>query len=81
MFCFIKAQKDPLPISSYKNVIYKIFCNNYATHVEQTGRVFLTRISEDRNHIKKNTTTNSPIIIWIDFKWDEVETLDVDKKL
>jgi len=53
---FIKVHKDPLPITSRPNVVYKI---NYlkcdALYVGQTKRTLNTRISEHRNHIRRDS--------------------------
>jgi len=51
------------------------------TYVVQTGRTLKTRISEHRNHINKNTTTQSVITehrinFSHEFNWDNVEILD-----
>ena len=55
----IRAQKDPLPASCKKNVVFKISCKDCdATYVGQTGRQLKTRISEYRSHINRNTIGN-----------------------
>lgn len=52
---FIKVYKDPLPITSNKNVVYKIFCNDCdALYVKQTGRQLRIKNFEHRKHINKN---------------------------
>ena len=79
---FIRAQKDILPIQSNKNVVYKISCKNCdASYVGQTMRQLKTRMSEHRNHIHRNTTTQSVITehrINLDheFDWENVQILD-----
>jgi len=58
----IKAHKDPLPNLCKKNVIYKLNCNNCeAICIGQTKRQLKTRITEHKNHIKRNTSTHSVI--------------------
>lgn len=79
---FIKIQKDPLLTTLRNNVVYKINCNNCdASYVSQTGRQLKTKIHEQRNHIRQNTTTHSVItdhrqVFNHNFKWNEVEILD-----
>lgn len=78
---YIKTNKDPVPKLSNNNVVYKIDCKDCdASYVGQTGRKLSTRVSEHRNHIRKNTTSNSVITDHRlnkkhDFKWDEVKIL------
>ncbi|KYM94598.1 hypothetical protein ALC62_14771 [Cyphomyrmex costatus] len=78
---YVKVQKDSLSKDSRNNVVYKISCNDCdASYVGQTSRQLKTRISEHRNHIKRNTTTRSVIIEHRlqhghDFRWNE-EILD-----
>lgn len=58
---FIKTHKDILPITSKKNVVYKINCKDCeAFYVDQTKRQ-LKIIFEHRNHINRNTSTFSVI--------------------
>ncbi|KYM96629.1 hypothetical protein ALC62_12676 [Cyphomyrmex costatus] len=79
---YVKVQKDALSKDSRSNVVYKISCNDCdASYVGQTSRQLKTRISEHRNHIKRNTTTRSVITEHRlqhghDFRWNEVEILD-----
>ncbi|XP_070155138.1 uncharacterized protein [Polyergus mexicanus] len=59
---FIKIHKDSCPKSIHSNVIYKINCDNCdASYVGQTKRQLHTRISEHKNHIRRNTTNHSVI--------------------
>ncbi|XP_039309325.1 uncharacterized protein LOC120358632 [Solenopsis invicta] len=82
---FIKVQKDTLPISSCKDVVYKISCRDCdASYVGQTGRQVKTRISEHRNHIRRNVSSQSVITdhrieCGHDFDWDGVKVLDHEK--
>ena len=79
---FIRAQKDSLPNSKKKNVVYKIQCNDCdASYVGQTRRLLKTRISEHRNDIRKSTGNRSVIsehrtLHSHDFNWDNVKILD-----
>jgi len=58
----IKGHKDNIPKLSQMNVVYKLSCRDCdASYVGQTGRTLKTRISEHRNHINRNTTTQSVI--------------------
>jgi len=65
-------------IKTWSNVI-KINCSNCdAFYVEQTKRLLNSRISEHRNHIKRNFTqisviTNHRLDLDHDFDWDNVE--------
>ena len=60
---YIKTHKDPIAHSAHNNVVYKINCKDCdASYVGQTGRQLQTRISEHKNHIKKNTQNRSVII-------------------
>lgn len=57
---FIKVYKDSCPSYTCNNVVYKINCDNCeASYVGQTKRQLHTRISEHRNHIRRNTTNPS----------------------
>jgi len=82
---FIFVQKDSLPDSSRKNVVYKVSCRDCdASYVGQTGRQLKTRISEHRNHIRRDTSTNSVITdhriqSGHEFDWDGVQILDHEK--
>jgi hypothetical protein len=84
---YIKAQKDILPTQSHKNVVYRISCKNCdATYVGQTLRQLKTRITEHRNHIRRNTTNLSVITehrldFNHDFDWENVEILDKERFL
>jgi len=79
---FIKVHKDPLPITSRPNVVYKINCLKCdASYVSQTKKTLNTRISEHRNHIRRNSAqlsviTNHRLEFGHDFDWDRVEVLD-----
>lgn len=84
---FIKVHKDPCLQSDRNNVVYKINCGNCdASYVGQTKRQLHTRISEHRNHIRRNTTNHSVItdhrIIYNhDFDWNNIEILDNEPHL
>jgi len=79
---FIKVHTDPLPVASRPNVVYKINCQNCdALYVGQTKRILNTRISEHRNHIRRNSLQTSVITdhhleFNHEFDWDNVEMLD-----
>jgi len=83
----IKGQKDNIPKLSQTNLVYKLSCRDCdATYVGQTGRTLKTRISEHRNHINRNTTTQSVITehrinFLHEFNWDNVEILDRERFL
>jgi len=78
---FIKALKDPLHTEHRPNVVYKINCLDCdASYVEQTKRILNKRISEHRNHIKRNSPLTSVITehrLGLDheFDWDNVVVL------
>ena len=83
---FIKVQKDALPISSCKDVVYKISCRDCdASYVGQTSRQVRTRISEHRNHIRRNVSTCQSVITnhrldyGHEFDWDNVKVLDHER--
>jgi hypothetical protein len=82
---FIKVQKDPLPSSAISNVVYKISCCSCnASYVGQTGRQIKTRVSEHKNHIRRNNPTPSVITDHRmqynhDFDWNNVEILDHER--
>jgi len=84
---FIKGQKDSIPKLLQTNLVYKLSCKNCdATYVGQTGRTLKTRISEHRNHINRNTTSQSVITehrinFSHEFNWDNVEILDKERFL
>jgi len=84
---FIKVHKNPLPVASRSNVVYKINCQNCdASYVEQTKRILNTKISEHRNHIRRNSLQASVIIDHRleynhEFDRDNVEVLNEEKKL
>jgi len=95
-FCFyclnkfggiVKAYKDILPKLSNKDVVYKLSCKNCdASFVGQTSRQVKTRISEHRNHINRNTTTQFVITehrlqFGHDFDWEDVKILDSERFL
>jgi len=79
---FIKVHKDFLSTFLRSNVVYKINCSDCdASYVGQTKRTLNTRVSEHRNHIRKNTPQNSVITnhrlqFNHDFDWDNVRVLD-----
>jgi len=79
---FIKVHKDPIPIMARPNVVYKINCLECNTsYVGQTKRTLNTRISEHRNHIRRDSVqssviTNHRLESGHDFDWDRVEVLD-----
>jgi len=79
---FIKVHKDPLPNITRPNVVYKINCLECnASNVGQTKRTLNTRISEHRNHIRRDSVqssviTNHRLESGHDFDWDRVEVLD-----
>jgi len=81
----IKRHKDSLPDSFKMNVVYKLKCSDCnASYVGQTCRSLKTRIAEHRNHINRNTTTQSVITehrigLSHDFDWNNVEILDVER--
>jgi len=81
---FIKVHKDPISNLHQKNVVYKIYCNDCdASYVGQTGRLLKTRISEHRNHVRRNSSTTSVIAnhgmhLNHNFDWNGVEILDVE---
>jgi len=83
----IKGQKDRVPNMSQMNVVYKLSCKDCtATYVGQTCRTLKTRISEHKNHIHRNTTTQSVITehrrnYSHDFNWNNVEILDKERYL
>jgi len=83
----IKAHKDILPKLSNKDVVYKLCCKNCdASYVGQTSRQLKTRISEHRNHINRNTTTQSVINehrlqFNHNFDWEDVKILDSERFL
>lgn len=56
---FIKVHKDNCLHSVQNNVVYKINYDNYdASYVRQTKRQLHTRISEHKNHIRRNTNSH-----------------------
>jgi len=58
----IKEHKDTLPNLSQKNVVYKLSCKDCdAIYIGQACRKLKTRINEHRNHIRRNTNTESVI--------------------
>lgn len=77
--------KDPLPNLSKKNVVYKLNCRDCnATYVGQTKRLLKTRISEHRNHVRRNMSiqsviTNRRMHLSHDFDWDNVEVLNIER--
>jgi len=84
---FIKVHKDVLPTSSRSNVVYQINCLDCeASYVGQTKRCFKVRLSEHRNHIKRNTTHNSVITehkleFKHEFDWENIKILDEERIL
>jgi len=83
----IKGQKDNIPKLLQTNLVYKLACKDCdATYVGQTSRTLKTRISKHRNHINRNTTTQSVITehrinFLHEFNWDGVEILDRERFL
>jgi len=81
----IKVHKDKTPDSLRRNVVYKISCNDCdASYVGQTGRLLKTRVSEHKNHIRRNSPnvsviTNHRMQHNHDFDWSGVEVLDVER--
>jgi len=79
---FIEVHKDPLPIASRLNIVYKINCQDYdASYVGQTKRILNTRISEHKNHIRRSSPQASVITDFClefnhEFDWDNVEVLN-----
>jgi len=79
------VQKDPLPISAQRNVVYKIACKDCeASYVGQTSRQLHTHILEHRNHIRRNMFSHSVIIdhrLQFDheFDWDKAQVLDIER--
>jgi len=79
---FIKVHKDALPITSQSNVVYQIHCLDCdATYVGQTKRSLHIRVSEHKNHLRRNSTQSSVITehrlkYKHDFDWDGVKILD-----
>lgn len=84
---FVKVHKDIMPKDSCNNVVYKVSCNDCdASYVGQTGRQLKKRISEHRNHIRRNTSqpsviTNHRLEFGHDFNWEESEILDRESSL
>jgi len=82
---YIKVHKDPLPLTSRPNVVYKINCQDCeASYVGQTKRTLNTRIGEHRNHIRRNSPQSSVITdhrleFNHEFDWNNVEVLDEEK--
>jgi len=79
---FIKVHKGALPSSSRSNVVYQINClDRDVSYVGQIKRTLNTRVSEHRNHARRNSTQNSIITNHIskfrhEFDWDNVKILD-----
>jgi len=85
---FIKVHKDPLPIISRPNVVYKINCLECEASYGQTKRTLNVRIGEHRNHIKRSSPQPSVITkhrldFGHDFDWDKVldEELNFNRRL
>jgi len=80
-------------IKDSQNYQIKMWCINYAeknwsdaSYVGQTSRQFKTRISKHRNHINRNTTTQSVITehrlqFNHDFDWEDVKILGSERFL
>jgi len=81
----IKRHKDNLPDTSKMNVVYKLNCVDCnASYVGQTCRLLKTRTAEHKNHINRNTTTQSVITdhrigFSHEFDWLNVDILDVER--
>jgi len=79
---FIKVHKDPLPVASRPNVVYKINCQGCDTsYVGQTKRILNTRVSQHRNNIRKSSPqasliTDHRLEFNHEFDWDNAELLD-----
>ncbi|KYN17046.1 hypothetical protein ALC57_10682 [Trachymyrmex cornetzi] len=84
---YIKVHKDVIPTNSKRDVVYQITCKDCdATYVGQTGRRLQTRILEHKNHINRNTTTQSVITEHRlehnhEFDWLNVRVLDTERFL
>ncbi|KYN29802.1 hypothetical protein ALC57_00753 [Trachymyrmex cornetzi] len=82
---YIKVHKDVIPTNSKRDVVYQITCKDCdATYVGQTGRRLQTRILEHKNHINRNTTTQSVITEHRlehnhEFDWSNVRVLDTER--
>jgi len=82
----IKAQKDTLPVSSNKNVVYKLNCKDCdITYIGQTKRTLNTRIMEHKKDINKTNGKHSVITEHRlecnhDFDWDNPTILDKEKQ-
>lgn len=79
--CFVKVQKDSISTDSSNNLVCKISCKDCdAFHVGQTCRQLKKWISEQRNHIRKNTSqlsiTNHRFKSNQEFVWNGVKILD-----
>jgi len=79
---FIKVHKDALSSFSYSNVVYQINCLDCdASYVGQTKRTLNTRVSEHRNHARRNSIQNLVITdhrskFRHEFDWDNIKILD-----
>jgi len=82
----IKARKDTLPLSSNKNVVYKLNCKDCeVTYIGQTKRRLNTRIMEHKKDINKINGKHSVITEHglgcnHDFDWDNPIILDKEKQ-
>jgi len=71
-----------LPSSSCSNVVYQINCLDCdASYVSQIKQTLNTRVSEHRNHTRRNSIQNSVITdhrskFRHKFDWDNVKILD-----
>ncbi|EZA48463.1 hypothetical protein X777_13796 [Ooceraea biroi] len=78
----IKPLKDVLPVNVRTDVVYELSCMNCnATYVGKTSRQLKIRISEHKNHIRRNTDTHSVITehrlaLNHEFNWENVRILD-----
>jgi len=81
----IKSQKDSLPLSCNKNVVYKLSCKDCdSTYVGQTKRKLNTRVTEHKRDINKKNGKLSVISEHRlknnhEFDWDNPMVLDRDK--
>ncbi|KYM95312.1 hypothetical protein ALC62_14042 [Cyphomyrmex costatus] len=78
----IRVQKDPLPHTTKKNIVYEIQCSDCdATYVGQTKRMLKTRVNEHHSHIRRNTSSRSVITDHRlqhnhDFEWNNVKIME-----
>jgi len=80
---FIKVffLKDPLPIYSRLNVVYRIDCAECdVLYVGQTWRLLIKKINEHRSYIRRNKQASIITDHWLycshDFDWNNIQFLD-----